>query len=288
MKPIAPGRGSQAPAHPHYARYSATVQDLAAELLDIALVAAREAGAFVSDRAAAGPREVATKSSPTDMVTEVDLRAERIVAAVIRARRPGDAISGEETGDRTGSSGVRWLVDPLDGTTNFLYGYPAFCVSVAAIVDGEVVAGAVYDAIHGVMYHASRGNGAFRDGTPLSVSGKSDLATALVGTGFGYDSFHRANQGSMLAHVLPRIRDIRRSGAAALDLCAVASGRLDAYYEAGVQPWDWAAGGLIVEEAGGSLFTVELAPPQRPTIVACSTALAGPLEALLLEAAAQA
>lgn len=257
----------------------------ASELRVLASEVAREAGAFVSARALEARLHVATKSSATDMVSEVDRESEALIVARLLAARPGDGILGEEGGEHAGPSGVRWVIDPLDGTTNYLYAYPAYAVSIAAEQDGEVVAGAVFDASHGHLYSAAIGEGATRDGAPLAVSVSTSLATALVGTGFGYDSAQRARQGRILAGVVPHIRDIRRSGSAALDLCWVASGRYDAYFELGLGPWDWAAGALIVREAGGRTL-LRHRDGRIALVIAAAAALLEPLEALLVECGA--
>ncbi len=251
------------------------------ELLALAGAVAREAGALV----AAGAREartlVGTKSSPTDMVTEVDHASEELIVRRLLALRPGDGILGEEGSAREGTSGVRWVIDPLDGTTNFLYGIPAYAVSIAAELDGEAVAGAVFDAARGELFSAARGAGATLDGRPIRVSTLDDMARALAGTGFGYDAERRRRQAQVVLGVLPHIRDIRRGGSAALDLCAVACGRLDMYWEYGLQPWDHAAGALIVREAGGCAGFGK-APPGLPApMIAGPAVLYGALEALL-------
>jgi myo-inositol-1(or 4)-monophosphatase len=220
------------------------------ELLALAEAAAREAGALIARYAAEG-FAVGTKTTATDMVTEADRAAERLIAERLLGARPGDGFVGEEGAREAGSSGVRWVVDPLDGTTNFIYGIPAYAVSIAAERDGAVVAGVVHDVAHGLTYAAVRGGGATCNGQPIRVREKARLATALVGTGFAYDPARRAEQAAVLARVLPAVRDIRRMGSAALDLAHVACGMLDGYYEYRLNPWDIAAGGLIVEEAGG-------------------------------------
>lgn len=199
-----------------------------------------------------------TKSSDTDPVTVIDTSVEDFLRAEIAAQRPGDSMVGEEGGEyrAPGSTGsVRWVVDPVDGTVNLLYGIPFTAVSVAAEVDGRVVAGAVHNIVSTETWTAGIGRGAryrIGDGEPgeVTVSDCRDLSLALVGTGFAYDSVVRGQQGRMVAGLLPRVRDIRRCGSAALDLCMVASGRLDAYYERGLQPWDHAAGALVASEAG--------------------------------------
>lgn len=237
-------------------------------LLDLAVQAATAAGHLLRDGQAAVPTDVSTKTSLTDMVSELDRASEALIAAMILGARPGDAVLGEEGGlTGAGTSGVRWVVDPLDGTTNYLYGYPAWGVSIAAEVDGAAVAGVVFDPTHDELFTAVAGEGSFCNGRRLRVGGPPTLATALVGTGFGYDAAVRARQGAEVAGVLPQVRDIRRGGAAALDLCWVALGRLDAYYERGLQPWDWAAGMLIAREAGAVVTvladaTAVAAPPQ--------------------------
>lgn len=219
-------------------------------LRDLAVRAAQEAGAFLLEHLP-GDRSVTTKSSDTDVVTEVDRASEALLLARLLGERPEDGILGEEGTSRAGTSGVRWVVDPLDGTVNYLYRIPAFAVSVAAEVDGVSVAGCVFDPSRGETFAAALGHGATRNGVAIAPSSVSDPRQALVGTGFGYETAVRERQGIVIARVLPRVRDIRRGGSAALDLCWVACGRLDAYFERGVQAWDVAAGGLIVREAGG-------------------------------------
>ena len=219
------------------------------ELLALATEAAHRAGALLRER----PERLrfGTKSTPTDVVTEMDTRAEREIVGLLLDARPHDGVLAEEGGGVTGTSGVRWVVDPIDGTVNYLYGIPAYAVSIAAEVDGESCAGVVYDVAREETYTAIRGGGAACNGSTLRCSQESDLARSLIGTGFAYDAGHRAEQAALLPAVLPRVRDIRRIGSCALDLCAVARGRLDGYYEWGPSAWDVAAGRLIVTEAGG-------------------------------------
>jgi myo-inositol-1(or 4)-monophosphatase len=213
---------------------------------------------------------VSSKSSATDPVSDADREAERAIVDIIRAERPGDELLGEEGARSEGSSGRRWVVDPLDGTVNFLYGLSAWCVSVA-LEDGEgTLLGLVHDPLRGETYRAARGDGADLDGRPLSVREPPELARALIATGFSYEPERRARQAEVVARVLPRVRDIRRAGAAALDLCWVAAGRLDGYYERGLKPWDWAAGRLLVAEAGGG---VQMLPGEPPGLVAASPRL---------------
>lgn len=191
-----------------------------------------------------------TKSSATDMVTEFDRWSEATIVEAIRAARPDDGFLGEEGARADGSSGVVWLIDPIDGTTNFVYDLPGCSVSIGAAVDGVVVAGVVHDLVRAERFRATAGGGATRDHEPIAVSGLGELATALVATGFSYDAVRRRAQAEALAVVLPAVRDIRRLGGAAVDLCALACGRVDAYYERGLQPWDTAAGVLVATEAG--------------------------------------
>ncbi|NDZ92575.1 inositol monophosphatase [Streptomyces sp. SID6673] len=203
---------------------------------------------------------VSTKSTPTDPVTLADTETEQLIRAELRSRRPGDEILGEEAGGTVDvPSGVRWVVDPIDGTVNFMYGIPAYAVSVAAQVDGRSVAGAVVDVARAVTYSAALGAGAWVDAgdgrIKLSCNPIGRVDLALVATGFSYDAGRRATQGAIIAELLPQVRDIRRVGAAALDLCMVASGAVDAHFEHGLSPWDWAAGGLIAAEAGAQVYT---------------------------------
>lgn len=248
-----------------------------AALRDLAVAIAREAGEFVASRAH-DHLSVDTKSTPTDAVTDVDRGSERLIVARILENRPDDGILGEEGAARAGTSGVRWVVDPLDGTVNFLYGIGAYAVSIGVEIDGVGVAGAVYHAARGEMYDAFLGGGARRDGEALACSGVDDLAMALVGTGFGYAADVRARQGAVVARVLPQVRDIRRIGSAALDLCAVASGSRDAFYEVGLSPWDRAAGLVIATEAGARCAVVPTAEEGRVLTVAAAP---GVFDALL-------
>jgi myo-inositol-1(or 4)-monophosphatase len=235
----------------------------AAALLRIAMDAAREAGRLLASwRGDERPEVVDTKSSPTDVVTEMDRRSEALITARIRAVRPGDTVLGEEGGQTAGqlpagTSRVRWVVDPLDGTVNYLYGLHDWAVSIAAEVDGTVVAGVVEVPRLGETFTAAAGQGAWlhRDGVATAVRGTSGvtLGQALIGTGFGYASGRRQVQGEIIAALLPHVRDIRRGGSAAVDLCSVAAGRLDAFFERGLNYWDYAAGGLIAREAGATV-----------------------------------
>jgi myo-inositol-1(or 4)-monophosphatase len=221
---------------------------------------------------------VRTKSSPTDPVTVVDTETEQMIRTRLAQLRPGEAVLGEEGGAETADRGtVRWVVDPIDGTVNFVYGIPAYAVSVAAQLDGDSVAGAVADVASGDVYSAGLGLGAhvLAGGARrrLRCSGVDDLSMALLGTGFGYEAPRRAAQAALLARMLPVVRDVRRIGSAALDLCMVAAGRLDAYYEHGLNVWDWAAGALIAAEAGAGLV---LPGPDAPGADGCLLVAAAP------------
>lgn len=226
----------------------------AEELLALALDVAREAAELLREHRAGDVAVAASKSSSVDVVTEADRASEALIRARLLESRPDDAFLGEEGGEEgtagPGGSGVRWVVDPVDGTVNFLYGLPEYAVSIAAEVDGEVVAGVVLNPATGVEYTAVRGGGSFRDGVPLEVRAPAPLAERLVLTGFSYSPDLRLLQGIAVARMLPRVRDIRRHGAAALELCRIGEGSADAYVEEGLHAWDWAAGLLVATEAG--------------------------------------
>jgi myo-inositol-1(or 4)-monophosphatase len=227
----------------------------AAELAGLASSVAQEAAALLlTRRGRAGV--VHTKSSPTDVVTEMDRAAEDLIRDRLLAARPGDTVLGEEGGQTGGGGGVRWVVDPLDGTVNYLYGLPDWAVSIAAEVGGVVVAGAVSVPLRRCLFTAVLGGGAWLESgwqpgrQRLACNSPVTLSAALIATGFGYGARQRAGQGGIVAAVLPRVRDIRRSGSAAADLCSVAAGQVDGYYEQGLHYWDLAAGALIAREAG--------------------------------------
>jgi myo-inositol-1(or 4)-monophosphatase len=230
-----------------------------------------------------------TKSSPTDVVTEMDRAAEVLIRQRLLAARPQDAILGEEGGEEAGRFGpgrVRWVVDPLDGTVNYLYGLPDWSVSIAAEVDGTVVAGAVTVPSRGEVFTATLGGGAWLDaggGEPvlLRCNTSVPLEQALVSTGFGYEVPRRVVQGEVVGAVLPRVRDIRRGGSCAVDLCSLAAGRVDAYYERGVNYWDWAAGGLVATEAGALLGGLARAEASPSMTIAAEPVLFGRLRDLL-------
>jgi myo-inositol-1(or 4)-monophosphatase len=269
----------------------------AGALLRIAMAAAGEAGRLLASwRGDERPEVVQTKSSPTDVVTEMDRRSEALITSRIRAHRPADAVLGEEGGQTAGgptgdgseagrASRVRWVVDPLDGTVNYLYGLHDWCVSIAAEVDGTVVAGVVEVPRRGETFTAVAGQGAWlRRGEArlaLHCPDGVPLGQALVGTGFGYDAGRRQIQGEVVAALLPYVRDIRRAGSAAVDLCSVAAGRLDAFYERGLNYWDFAAGGLIAREAGATVGGLAGRPESTSLTVAAGPGLYQQLEAFL-------
>jgi myo-inositol-1(or 4)-monophosphatase len=258
------------------------------ELLRLANSVAREAGELLADRSGSAV-VVSTKSSPTDVVTEMDQAAERLIRERILAERPGDAILGEEGGLVGDGAAVRWIVDPLDGTVNYLYDLPDWAVSIAAEVDGAVVAGVVCVPRRDALYFARLGGGAFRvslsgpgDARQLACNDDVPLARALIATGFGYDPRRRDVQGQVVAAVLPRVRDIRRNGACAADLCALAAGNIDGYYERGVNYWDIAAGSLIAREAGAVVAGLDGKPAGSSMTVGAGPALFAELHDLLV------
>ena len=273
-----------------------------AGLRDLAIAVAREAGELLAARAG-GVEVAATKSSPTDVVTEMDRRSEELIRSRILAVRPSDVILGEEGGQigNTDGAPVRWVIDPLDGTVNYLYGLHDWAVSIAAEVGpaegGEVgraeggegrkiVAGAVFVPMRGELFSAVTGGGAWLESAgaervQLHCQPGAPLKQALVGTGFGYLAARRQIQGEVVAALLPQIRDIRRIGVASVDLCAVAAGRLDGFYERGLNYWDWAAGALIATEAGATVAGLNGDPVSGSMAVAAGPFLFGPLAAAL-------
>ncbi len=223
--------------------------------------------------------DVRTKSTATDMVSEVDEACERLIVEGIREAQPGDGILSEEGASAEATTGVRWVIDPIDGTTNYLYGHPGYGISIAVEVDGEVAVGVVQDPVHGERFSAIRGHGATRNDVEIEVSTETELGSALVATGFGYTPEGRTAQAELLARLIGSIRDIRRMGAAAVDLCSVACGRVDAYYERGLNHWDLAAGSLIAAEAGATVDKLE-----DGTVIAAPPELFEALRAALLDA----
>jgi myo-inositol-1(or 4)-monophosphatase len=264
-----------------------TAHPTPADLLDLAVATAREAAALVTRDRGSAAAAVDVKSSPTDVVTAVDTAAERLITDRLLAARPHDGLLGEEGADRPGTSGVRWVVDPIDGTVNFLYGLRGYAVSIAAQIDGVTVAGAVLDVPTGDLFTATRGGGAHLSTAtgpaPLRLHGNrpESLGQTLVATGFGYRVEQRRAQGAVLAQVLPEVRDIRRQGCASLDLCAAAAGRVDAYYELDLKPWDHAAGALVAAEAGLVVTGLPGSPFAEPMAVAVPETVAEALLALL-------
>ncbi len=243
---------------------SAAEATLSESLVTLCRSLALEAGILVRDGRARGLADIDTKSSATDIVTEFDRAAEALIVGRLREVRPADGLIGEEGTDHAGSSGIHWLIDPIDGTTNFLYDQPAYAVSVAAADHRGPLAGAVYLPVVDEMFWAGRGTGAFCNGRPIRCSTVSDPAVALVATGFGYTADRRRAQATVVARLLPQVRDIRRLGSAAVDLCYVACGRVDAYYEQWLNPWDRAAGELIAAEAGATVggFSTPIGEPE--------------------------
>ena len=261
-----------------------TVSIGATELRVIAAEAARVAGGLLLERfVAGGERATGSKSTPTDLVSEADLAAEQAIREIIAARRPDDAILGEEGGETQGGEGLRWIVDPLDGTVNFLYGLAQWCVSVAVHDEAGGVAGVVFDPLRDELFAAERDGGApTLNGDPIDGSPRSaDLASSLVATGFAYAAETRAIQARTLTRMLPRVRDVRRMGSAALDIAWTAAGRYDAYYERGVHIWDIAAGVLVCEQAGLAVRVLDEAGPAVPAgLVIAPPALIDELAAL--------
>ncbi len=249
-------------------------------LLALAVDLARRAGGLaLSMHGGLGASD--TKSSPTDVVTAADRAAERLLVEGIRAARPGDGVLGEEGASDDGTTGVRWVVDPVDGTVNYLYGLPQWGVSIGVEVDGVTEVGVVFDPAKDELWTAVRGGGAQLDGRPLRCNPATDLAQALVATGFGYDARRRAAQAALLPTVLPAVRDIRRVGAGALDLCAVAAGRVDAYYEQGLSPWDMSAGLLVATEAGARVGGLNGRAPGGDMVLAAAPGVFDALHDLL-------
>jgi myo-inositol-1(or 4)-monophosphatase len=268
---------------------SAPDEPAPSDLLALAVDVAREAADLVARGRASAADSVDVKSSPVDVVTAVDKASEQLIVSRLLAARPDDGLLGEEGASRTGTSGVRWVVDPIDGTVNFLYDVPAYAISIAAEVDGAVVAGAVLNAATGELFTAVTGGGAFlatRDRPrPRALTGSrpASLEQTLVATGFGYQVEQRRAQGAVVARLLPRVRDIRRFGSAALDLCAVAAGRVDAYYELHLNPWDHAAGALVAAEAGLTVTGLPGRPFAEPMAIVAAPTIAAAFLELVVE-----
>jgi myo-inositol-1(or 4)-monophosphatase len=258
-------------------------------LVDLAAGVAERAGGLLLEGLHRRRTLVETKSTATDMVSEMDRASEALIVEALLAARPDDGIVGEEGSARDGTSGVRWVIDPLDGTTNYLYAHPGWAVSIAAEIDTEidteietgserrVIAGVVLDPVHGDLFTATLGGGARRNGEPTACSGQREMAHALVATGFGYQPVRRGAQAQVLVGLLPHVRDIRRMGAAAVDLCSVACGRVDAYFERGLAWWDLAAGALIAAEAGAIVSSLDGGPVVPGSVLAAAPGIATPL-----------
>lgn len=252
------------------------------ELLELAETTARAAGDLLLERFG-HVRGVETKTTPTDPVSDADRDTEELILSAIQSARPDDGILSEEGGREESQSGVTWIIDPLDGTVNYLFGLPAWSVSIALTDDEGLLAGVVFDPCMAELFSALRGSGARLNGQAIHVSDRRDLATALIGTGFSYDAESRAEQARRMPRVLPRVRDIRRAGSAALDLSWVACGRLDGFFEAPMKIWDRSAGEILVAEAGG--VVTPLAPPlgDDAGVIAAGPGLHPALQELVLE-----
>jgi len=279
--PTVPTQGVRVTQPDSFAAAPPDARELLALASDLALQAGR-----IHTEGRRRALELETKSSPTDVVSQVDRAAERLIVSRLREERPDDALLAEEGSRHDGASGVRWVIDPLDGTTNYVYGYPAYAVSIAVEIDGAARVGVVLDSSAGRLYRALAGHGAFVGDRPVHVRPATDLSHALVATGFSYDAGHRERQGATAARVVGRVRDLRRGGSAALDLCRVAAGEVDAYWELDLSPWDYAAGTLIAREAGAAVEHVVAAHGRGPAVVAAHPALMGPFLELLTEAGA--
>jgi myo-inositol-1(or 4)-monophosphatase len=242
----------------------------AVDLRNLAVKIAEESGKFLMDRPSSF--DLAQKSGIHDFATQMDQASEKLIVELIRKNRPDDSILGEEGAAQSGSSGFTWIVDPIDGTVNYLYGVPGWCVSIAVKNEGRVIAGAVYSPSISKMWSAAYGSGAECNGESIRCNEPIKLTRALVGTGFAYDFKSREAQGNFFKNLIPKIRDIRRIGACAVDICLVASGVLDAYYEAGVYEWDFAAAGLIARESGAKT----LIAPGVPSDAQFFVMVAGP------------
>jgi myo-inositol-1(or 4)-monophosphatase len=255
-------------------------------LLRLAVDTAEGAGRMLEAALHEVRTTVEHKSSATDVVTEVDRAVETFIVDRLRGERPDDGFLGEEGASEPGSSGVRWIIDPLDGTTNYLYAFPAFTVSIAAEVDGVLAVGAVRDPSHDETFQARRGGGAWCNGLALRGGAPPDLGAALVATGFSYAPDRRQWQAAVLARFMADVRDVRRAGAASLDLCWVAGGRVDVFYERGLQPWDYAAGSVIASEAGAEVTDLDGGPPSTEIVVAARPPLAAAFRGRLADAEA--
>ena len=252
----------------------------AGDLRDLAIRITTAAGELLRDRFGGPQAGLSAKSSRTDLVSDADRDAEALIVDMLRRERPDDGLLGEEGGSVDGASGIRWLVDPLDGTINYLWGIPHWSVSVAATgPDGDLV-GVVHDPMRGETFSAVAAD-ARLDGERLVLTPSDDLSEALVGTGFSYVAEQRSHQATLLVDWLPQVRDVRRFGSAALDLAWVAAGRLDGFYETGLSPWDWAAGAMLVRAAGGTVTHLPAEPGGADGVLAARPGLAAPLLGVL-------
>jgi myo-inositol-1(or 4)-monophosphatase len=252
------------------------------ELLDVASYAARDAGRLLLDRFHAPARGVETKSTPTDLVSDADRDAEKLILEIVSARRPDDGVVAEEGGGKSSATGYEWIVDPLDGTVNFLYGIPTWAVSIAVADEKGAVVGVIHDPNHNETFTALRGAGALLNDRPIKVGEETDISQALIGTGFAYDARIRAVQAEVVHSLLPRVRDVRRAGSAAIDLAWLACGRLDGFYEAHMEVWDRAAGVLIAEEAGANVTDLEPPLGKSAGVVAANPQLHDQLRSLVV------
>jgi myo-inositol-1(or 4)-monophosphatase len=251
-------------------------------LREIAEAIAREAGHQLRVAFGGEGVNVTAKSSPTDLVSEADHAAERLIRDRLAAARPGDGFLGEEGGNATGSSGLRWVVDPLDGTINFLFGIPQWAVSIACEDERGTLVGVIYDPMRDELWTAERDGPALLDGVPIRGSERDELATAMIATGFGYDAEVRRLQARVVGELLPQVRDIRRLGSAALDLAWTAAGRYDAFYERGLNAWDLAAGTLLCRRAGLAVRTLAPTPPAADGVLVAPDPLIDALEAIVV------
>jgi len=258
------------------------------DLLAIARDIALQAGALAARRRTEGVEVAASKSTPVDIVTAADRETEALIRSLLADARPNDGFFGEESDASSGSSGLHWIVDPIDGTVNYLYGIPHYAVSIA-VVEGDpdpltwtALAGAVVNPVSAELFTAARGGGARLGDTEIHIAERAPLDQSLVATGFAYDAAMRGRQGAVVAGLLPLVRDIRRQGTASLDLCFVAAGRYNAYFERTLSPWDHAAGALIAREAGAIVKGFGDTAPSREFIVAAHPDAVAELEAVLV------
>jgi myo-inositol-1(or 4)-monophosphatase len=260
-----------------------------ADLLTIARTIALEAGALAARRRAEGVSVAASKSSTEDVVTAADREVELLIRTRLAEARPGDGFFGEESDASASETGLTWVVDPIDGTVNYLYGIPHYAVSIA-VVEGSpdpaewtILAGVVHNPASGEVFSATRGGGAFLGDSRLQIPAAPSFDQALIATGFSYSAARRLEQGAVVAELVGLVRDVRRMGSAALDLCAVAAGRVNGYFEGELNPWDMAAGNLIAEEAGAQVTGITQPHPGRSGIVVGPRSLVSSLQDVLIE-----